>query len=479
MCECIRITYKLTGEETPITIQIPANSSWNGENYYTWEHLGVNYYLYFNNTGSPQWEVSNVLGGNAFGGTLYLSWKNSEPPCPPLGSIGSNWLSNEFFDVFTTENCVKDCGCGVVIDAQISGNDYQFDMIPTGLYNGQSVFQGIDPVSGDVLSIWWNGLDTWYLTTGNILIGENFIHLATLVQDVFDCPISTFWSNETGYWRLKETTAKNCGECGLEERIFREYISVKLPEDIKEEDRGLLECCDCELPVLANGSSDVYENDVVSAWLKLSDVQDQVEFQLVKPDGTIATYTPTPIEFVNEPNAWYATIQWKEVLASDGVGCYKLMVKYNISGVIGEFMWGLYKLQEWTIKNALKTARVRAFFNAYHEIEGINFTGSNVQSSFRFYGYIGNRQPNTELDNLIYQNREMKRVIRENLNQWEIITDPSKECVTKPLIDLFLLSENDLYISDYNAHNHSYRIKEIPVIVEDSPELDYFDLSRF
>jgi hypothetical protein len=478
MCNCVRITYRLTGEETPITVQVEINGLWNGENYYVWTHLGVNYYLYFNNAGSPQWEVSDVLGGNAFGGILFLGWKDSVPPCPPLGEIGSNWLTNDVFDIFKTEECVIDCGCGIVFNVNISRNDYMIDLIPTGTLNGQTVFQGVDPVSSAILSLWFESPDTWNLTSGDILIGENFDVFASLVQDTVSCPISTDWTNYFEFWHVRYSEEKSCGECGLEERVMREYKSIKLPEDFTEEDRGLRGCCDCELPVLASGSANDYENDVVSAWLKLSDITDSVQFILLK-DGIPTTYLPLAVEFVNEPNAWFTTIQWKDVLSSDGAGCYKLQIQYNISGVVGTLTWGIYKLQVWTIQNALKTARVHAYFNAYHEIEGINFTGSNVESTFRFYGYIGNRQPNTELDNLIYENREMKRVIRENLNQWEIITDPSKECVTRPLIDLFLLSENDLFISDYNAHNHSYQIKEIPVIVEDSPEVEYFDLSRY
>ena len=101
-----------------------------------------------------------------------------------------------------------------------------------------------------------------------------------------------------------------------------------------------------------------------------------------------------------------------------------------------------------------------------------------MESSFRFFGYIGNRQPNMETDNIIYQNREMKRVIRENLNTYEIVTEPTDECITKPLLELYLLSENQLFISDYNAHNHSYRFNDIPVIVQESPSVEYYDLSR-
>jgi surface protein len=83
-----------------------------------------------------------------------------------------------------------------------------------------------------------------------------------------------------------------------------------------------------------------------------------------------------------------------------------------------------------------------------------------------------------EIDNLIYKNREVKKVKRENLNTYEVITDPTCEEHIKKLTDLYLLSENELFISDYNAHNHSYRYQDLPAVVEESPEITYFDFAR-
>jgi len=126
----------------------------------------------------------------------------------------------------------------------------------------------------------------------------------------------------------------------------------------------------------------------------------------------------------------------------------------------------------------LSTARIRAVFNGKQDVEDIDFTNSDVVSDIRFNGFIGNRQPNMQLDNIIYNNREMKRVIRENLYNYDIITDPLDECFIKPMVETYLLSENQLFISDYNAHNHSYLINDLPVIVEESPEIEYYDFSR-
>ena len=288
------------------------------------------------------------------------------------------------------------------------------------------------------------------------------------------------WENLGNFPNLKvfETQGVTCPEdnCGNQDRTRKYYTSIRLPEVFQEQDRGLKDCC-CKYKVLGDSSGDSWQNDKTSAWIKLSDTSDTATFSL-KKNGVATTYTPTSNVFVNESNARYTTIDWGAVIVSDGVGCYTLEIDYNISGITGSIVWGTYDLHPYSIQNALNTARVRAIFDGYQEIEQIDFSQSQVESTFRFCGYIGNRQPNTEVDNIIYSNREMKRVIRENLNSYEIITDPSDECIIRPLIDLFLLSENQLFISDYNAHNHSYRFQDIPVIVEESPSVEYYDFSR-
>jgi hypothetical protein len=320
----------------------------------------------------------------------------------------------------------------------------------------------------------------WFI---NETLGAAFGFIAELKGNDAQCPEATLTSsnawlpNDPDLLTL-DTECKGADglTCDIEDRDFFEFKSIKLPKVCVDEDRGFTDCC-CEYMVLGSTSSNSWENDYTSAWVKLSDPTDGYSFELYK-NGVLANYQPTAQVFPNEPNAYFVTIDWYDVLLADGEGCFELKVGYEISGIVGNYTWGVYKLAAYSIQNAINTARIRAEFSGYHEIEGINFTGSGIESTFRFYGYIGNRQPNTEIDNIIYSNREMKRVIRENLNSYEILVDPSHKCVTEPLIDLFLLSENKLYISDYNAHNHNYCIDDLPVIVKEAPELTYYDFSR-
>lgn len=341
-----------------------------------------------------------------------------------------------------------------------------FEVDASGTYNGYNTFEFT--YFGSTYYVWYGGSDTWYIT--DEIRGGTYIDS---LKTSNPCPLG-----DSSQWlSFAVTTETKACECAKnEDRMFFDYKSIKLPAVCPPQDRGFEECC-CEELVLAKSTSNSWETDKTSAWMKLSDPADTVTFNLYK-DGVLTTYTPTAIAFPNEPNAYYTTVEWIDVLNADGIGCYELQIEYEISGITGIITWGKYRLLPFTIQNAIATARLRANFDGYHEIEQINFTGSGVESTYRFNGFIGNRQPNTEIDNIIYNNREMKRVIRENLNEYEILVDPSLKCVTKPLVDLYLLSENNLYISDYNAHNHDYCINDLPVIVSESPELTYYDFAR-
>jgi hypothetical protein len=358
------------------------------------------------------------------------------------------------------------CDCITVV-YDIGSGEQSVDVSALGLYNGRNYYEYTDGV--DVITIYWNGIDTWVAATDGL---GGTTGIAELGEDV-ECPDIDNWKY-TGPVLSYRVDARDC--CApKQERIEEFFSSVKLPEVFEEQNRGFFRCC-CPFNVLASAGP-TWENDITSAWIKLSSGSDTTSAVLLK-NGQPTAYTPTIQAFPNDVNAYYWTINWNDVLLSDGVGCYSLRINYNISGVQGNFTWGIYNLLPFTIQNALKTARLRVKFNSYQEIEGINFTGANVEDTIRFFGFIGYRQPNMEIDNLIYKNREVKKVKRENLNTYEVITDPTCEEHIKKLTDLYLLSENELYISDYNAHNHSYRYQDLPAVVEESPELTYFDFAR-
>jgi hypothetical protein len=455
MCDCINITFQLAGSDVTQTIQANANGTFGGFNTYEFTFDGVTYSIW--NDGS--WEVST---DGVEGVELVTFWESSAE-CPTASM--PDWVDEGYFDTFITAPCSY-CTCVRVEWTDEDGTQY-FSANIAGILNGYYYYSFIYLANNYFIS--YSEEDScWYLTQDSTG-GEKF---ARLILDS-PCPLSAAW--ESIFIGVTIVT-RQCVCSFREDRIFRQYEVVKLPDTFVEQNRGLKDCC-CSYYVLGSPDQETWKKDQTSAWIKLSGLGDTYEFELLK-NGLPTTYICPNYSFINEPNAFYTTVEWSDVLASDGVGCYTLKVRFIISGVEGEFIWGKYDLKPYTIQNALKTARIKAIFNGYHEVDQIDFTASNVESTHRFFGYIGNRQPNTEIDNIIYDNREMKRVIRENLNDYEIITEPSDECIIRPMVELYLLSENQLFISDYNAHNHSYRYLDLPVIVSESAQIEYKDLSR-
>lgn len=439
--------------------------------------------------GSQMWLASNIAetkynnGLDIYHPTDNADWL-SQSTSLGMMSKGSNFIdtSSSIEVTATVNDCTDDpCQCLKLVWESATGSfpTENYNLESLGTINGRNYYEFDTPTYANTLRIYWRidpGVPLGMPSTPYWVVADTLdlqTILGILEQDTL-CPSATniVWN---GYGSLLiETESATCPCVIKEERIKKKYDSIKLPSVFTEQDRGFKECC-CEFMVLGNAGSETWKTDITSAWIKVSSPSDLIEFKLFKGTQEILL---TKTQFPNEQNAFYSTVSWSDILITYGVGCYELKIQYTIAGVVGTLDWGVYNLEQYSIENALHTARVRVKYNGYQEVDQINFSGSGVEDSLRFYGYIGNRQPNTEIDNIIYDNREMKRVIRENLNTYEIITDPARECIIRPLVDRLLLSENELFISDYNAHNHSYRYEDLPVIVEESPEVEYFEFSR-
>lgn len=331
-------------------------------------------------------------------------------------------------------------------------------------------------------NIWRDPVNGWFIT--RTLEGEPTLSGDTFAgaeQELADCPIDANfilnnWVPFIPYneWVTSISTEEYC--CPIQERVYAEFQEIKLPTPPATVDFAEpFECCDEKLLVLAHPTdTEGYKNDVTSAWIKLSAISDTITFVL-KENGVDTGYGLQEMAFPNQANAYYTTVDWKDVLNTLGIGCYQIELQYSIGGIVGTLIWGTYDLKEYSLATAKGTARLQAKFNLKQQIEGIDFTNANVVDTIRFYGFIGDRQPNMEVDNLIYSDRILRSVVRENLNTWIIKTDPYTERVITLLTDLYLLSENELFISDYNSFNHSHKILDIPVIVQESPEIDYLE----
>jgi len=241
---------------------------------------------------------------------------------------------------------------------------------------------------------------------------------------------------------------------------------------------GVSECCDPYLVLAHLTDNESWKNDVNSFWFKLDFSTEEVYFRLYNNNNELATYQADPVPFNADDLAYYATINWQQVLIYDGVGCYTVKIEHIINGVSTFYEQGEYDLKQYTNEIADGTIRLKANFNQYQAIEGIDFTGSNIIDAIRVNGFFGNKKTDLVVDNIINYGKIEKNVQRELLNKYVLETDPLLENFINRLTNLYFISEYELFVSDYNQFNHTYQYKDVPVIVSQSPELNYPDLSR-
>lgn len=243
-----------------------------------------------------------------------------------------------------------------------------------------------------------------------------------------------------------------------------------------DEDRGQQECCEPFLVLASLDSTDRKYNDVESAF----EFGESVSFVL-KKDGEVTTYTPTSTEFVNELNCFYTTIEWRDVLVSDGVGCYVLEVTPTVAGIVRPTtIWAEYTLMPFysgSYNNALGTVRVLSNLNDQNDTYGINMTGANLLTSLRFNGKFGYFNDNTEVDNVEYVNGRMQKVKREYYTSYELRVNLNGYNVIERL-RMHVLAENSCWISDHNFDNYSFQYFDIPVIVQEGFVPEHFDGAR-
>tara|TARA_R110000765_G_scaffold78730_1_gene154911 strand:- start:1 stop:870 length:870 start_codon:yes stop_codon:yes gene_type:complete len=256
---------------------------------------------------------------------------------------------------------------------------------------------------------------------------------------------------------------------------------IRFPNGFSEENRlGCKStCCEPILVLASELDSDNYKNDVTGVAIKKSEPTDTVTLKIFKC-GTVAELTNlgTLGIYPQDDLVEGFMFNWKEYLLTYGVGKYTIKVEFNISGIAGGYDYGEFDLKPFNIVSASGTVRVWSEPNSYYQKELIDFTNSNHKDSIRFNGFFGNREPNMEVNNLITKGREVQKVTRENLNQYKLKSDVLEIDVTRRLLDFHFLNEDRLLISDHNASNHNYLLFDVPVAVDETPEIEYIDRSR-
>lgn len=254
-----------------------------------------------------------------------------------------------------------------------------------------------------------------------------------------------------------------------------DYPLITFPKGFNEEDRGYAECC-IPLMVFADlGSNDTWKNDYTGVYVKLN-IGD-VATIVMRKNGVIVTDYGVDVLFPNQDYIIGYEYNWKEILQNLDAGCYKIYIDFTIAGITGSMLFGTYNLQQFSIKKVQGTIRIATVFNEYSLKESVDFTDSNFRDTFRCYGFFGNRKPKTEINQLIDKGLISVKTTRENLWQYELMTEPMNFVHTSKLMDFYLLNEDSCLMSDYNAQNHSYQYLDFPCVL-DEMDAEYFENSR-
>jgi len=254
-------------------------------------------------------------------------------------------------------------------------------------------------------------------------------------------------------------------------RTKKTETAVKIFKPKVIEDRGNVSCCDCEFLVFASlTENDTYKNCISSRW----QIGENVSFELRKNE-VLTSWQPSTQSFANDTTAYYATITWKDVLISDGVGCYKLYAVFESAGIEGSELLGEFKLVKFSFPRLNNRVRIRSVFNDANDAEQINFTNSFVVDDVVINGDMNNFDPNTRIENWVYSGKEQNKSVRENETKYNLRCYMHSYCVIDRLIDLHFLGENQMYISDYAKKAFRPYILDWPTIVSESAKMKDYD----
>jgi hypothetical protein len=419
--EFARVTYTFEGDE--YTVDIPKTGVLNGESAYD----SQNEYLFF--TGE-NWDLSSFATSTDL----------------------ENWTSSEWSGI-SVEFIELEANCLVL---NVNGQSY------TIYQNSEFTYRYDSDVLVVIISI----------NTGEMTItgfGDSFEYS---LSSPLDPPISDEWIGE-GLENVS-TTACDCeGSLSQSHRVKEEYKVAKVPKSFTPENRGFRDCgCVPFLTLVDPTDTARHRNDVNSAWGQGEDVS----FEL-KKNGVTTNYTPIVTPFPNETDAFYTTIEWRDVHALDGVGCYELYITETYAGLTNTRVWGKYQLAVYSTNLAQGTVRLLSYFNDVNSSIGINFTGAFVKDTLRLKAKFGYWNPLTEVDNIQYTDAERMKVKREDVTEYELRVDFHTECYIERL-RFHLLSENACYVTDHNADNYTYRYIDYPVIVKEGFTPEWFDGTR-
>lgn len=269
--------------------------------------------------------------------------------------------------------------------------------------------------------------------------------------------------------------------CSIGERSLSYAVRVTLPPPVPP-DRGFKECCYTNLVLADLTDSSPYKNDYNGFYFKRPTPNSSVLFFLVDSlANDYALNDSTYGRFVDfggvQVDLSFYEVEWRKVLSLLGEGTYHVRYDISIAGITVSYVSNTFTLKAFSIDRADKTARIDCVMNGLLVDENVDFKGTNFKTSLRFTGFFGNNQPEFEQDNVFRRDYYTEQVSLNVVNKYILQGHKLPDCITFELFN-FILKGNDIFCSDYNKVNHSYRYEVLPVELDNSDGIKYHQFDR-
>ena len=309
-----------------------------------------------------------------------------------------------------------------------------------------------------------------------------------------ECDCWTFLGEESRAQEVVTTsfsTYTNCEEC-LEaradticpsgERTLSYAVRVKLPEQ-PPVDRGFSKCCYKNLVLADTTDTDPYKNDFTGSFYKRETPNSTVDFKLVDVATTTeyALNTSTYGIFQDfggvQDDLSYYIVEWRKVLTLLGEGVYQIKKELTIAGISVDILSDTYHLKQFSIPVADGTVRIDTVMDGKLIAIDTDFLNSGYTTSLRVRGYFGNPEYSYEQDNIAQRDYSFKQNTMSSKREYKYQALQLPECITDEMFN-FILFGKELFISDYNGNNHSYKYELVPVKLEGNTGTEYFVTDR-
>lgn len=263
---------------------------------------------------------------------------------------------------------------------------------------------------------------------------------------------------------------------------YATYITIPTQAIV---DRGFKECCYKNIVLASLTESDAEKNDYTSFFFVKQNSSDTCDFVLIN-SATLAEYSLDDtygelVEFGGyntQPNLKTFKVEWRKVLNVLGAGTYQIRKDISISGITNEIISNTYTLRHYSTTEADRTIRIDSVFNGEFVNLGVDFKGTGYSTTLRTKGFFGNREVKYTVENLVRRGTYKKETYDfRNENEYILQTGAIPDCITDQIFDLMLWGD-EIFITDYNSVNHSYKYKLFPVELAENIGTEYINRTR-